>query len=1074
MEQTEIATWILDSGATSHMVGSLKKFTNISETNQRLNLASKSTAEIKGIGTAKLTINNNGRSHRITLNDALYVPDLRVNLLSVSKICDRGNQVVFEKNAAYLVEKSGRSITLAKREENLYYIEEIMESAATTAPKSKISDWHERLGHLNENSLKELKRRRRVFGLNFDESSTLPKCEICIQGKQAQKPFPKKSASRCTELLELVHSDVCGPMRVQSIGGKRYFVTFIDDASRWGAVYFLKGKNEVFEAFQDFKNLAECQLKRRLKILRTDNGTEYCNNEFKEYLRKNGIRHQLTVEYTPQQNGVAERKNRTLIEMARCMLLQASLPPSYWAEAISTANYIRNRCPSRSLGNNIPEKIWSGKKPTLSHLQTFGVKAFALDKTPNKGKFEPRSHECIFLGYETESKAYRLWSTERQTIIKSRDVVFTNEFKYKGTPQDFDYRPTNVEICTKTLTSTQNQETQTQGEQEEHKEKQQITESATSQSQRGRGRPKIQRNGTRGRPKKVYNTVPSDPPHEEESDQTKIEEACICDENDPRTAKEAMAGPDANEWRAAMKSEYASLLKNNTWTLVDPPTNAKVIQSKWIFKTKYKADGSIEKRKARLVAKGYTQRAGIDYQETFAPVVRSSSLRFVMALAAQLKMEVHQLDVETAYLNGDLEETIYLQPPEMLTEISEQKDALPPGKVCLLNKSIYGLKQSGRQWYKKLDDRLLQLGMKHCSADPCIYIRRNNGELTIIAVYVDDIVLASTNQLEIERIKNILKDSFKMKDLGRIHHCLGIEFAQRTTTKSISMSQKGFIKEILSRFGMEDCKPVKTPMDPNSKLSMAMSPQNPEELKEMENCPYQNLIGSLMYLAVSTRPDIAYAVSALSQYNTSPGKEHWIAAKRVLRYLKGTMDFELIFKQSDEGLIGYADADWGANIDDRKSYTGYTFLYAGGPITWEARKQRTVALSTTEAEYMALSDATKEAIHLRRFLRETTGTDETVKIHCDNQGAQRLARNPVFHNRTKHIDIRYHFIREAVEKKDIDLEYIPTERMLADILTKSLFAPRQEALIKELGMRQKRKEDQTRIVGEVLEIDDPE
>lgn len=266
------------------------------------------------------------------------------------------------------------------------------------------------------------------------------------------------------------------------------------------------------------------------------------------------------------------------------------------------------------------------------------------------------------------------------------------------------------------------------------------------------------------------------------------------------------------------------------------------------------------------------------------------------------------------------------------------------------------------------------------------------------------------------------------------------------------MSQQKYVQTILKRFKMSDCKPVSTPLNCSIKLSLNMSPKTEEEKAEVQNLPYQNLVGSLMYLATSTRPDIAHAVSVLSQYNTNYGKQHWIAGKRVLRYLKGTENYALKFKRANESLVGYADADWGSNVDDRRSYTGYAFKLANAVISWDSRKQRTVAMSSTEAEYMSLSDCTKEAIHIRRFLAEIFGEQQTTTIFNDNQGAGMLSKNPIFHNRTKHMDVRHHFVRQNVIENVIEVKYLPTEEMPADVLTKCLAKPNHEKCINKLGL----------------------
>jgi hypothetical protein len=337
------------------------------------------------------------------------------------------------------------------------------------------------------------------------------------------------------------------------------------------------------------------------------------------------------------------------------------------------------------------------------------------------------------------------------------------------------------------------------------------------------------------------------------------------------------------------------------------------------------------------------------------------------------------------------------------------------------------------------------LGLKPSAADPCLYVQKTGETIMLIAIYVDDLVIATNNVENMKMVKEALQSVFKMKDLGPIHYCLGIEIKQDLEANTITMSQKKYSEEILKRFGMEDCKSLSCPLDANEKLKKAESEEDSE-------FPYQNLVGSLMYLAVSTRPDIAYAVSALSQFNSKPGIEHWNAAKRVLRYIRGTTDYTLTYRSTGMPIRGYVDADWANCTDDRRSYTGYAFILANAAVSWEAKKQRTVALSSTEAEYMALCEGTKEAIYLRNILEEIGINKAPMTLFNDNQGAQQLVKNAIHHSRSKHIDVRYFFIKEAYEDNVIEPKYLNTERMPADVLTKPLHKPKHSICVKLLGL----------------------
>ncbi|UYV66286.1 hypothetical protein LAZ67_4001208 [Cordylochernes scorpioides] len=547
------------------------------------------------------------------------------------------------------------------------------------------------------------------------------------------------------------------------------------------------------------------------------------------------------------------------------------------------------------------------------------------------------------------------------------------------------------------------------------------SESEVIISRRGRGRPRYIRTGKPGRPRKEYPTANL-------STQELLAAKYL---PDPKDAEEALSGRDSYFWKKAMEEEFDSLIENKTWELVDPPKNRNIIGTKWVFKTKCNSDGSVERHKARLVAKGYSQQYGIDYEETFAPVVRQSTIRMFLALAVEYNLILHQMDVQSAYLNGEIKEEIYMTQPENF--VSRKY----PEKVCRLKKAIYGLKQAGIVWHEKLDNELKNLGLKQLQSDNCVYIKHDEGIL-LVAIYVDDLIIAAEREDTLKSFKESMKRIFKIKDLGGINWCLGIRI-QMKEDGSISIDQERYIEELLAKYRMKEAKPISTPMDSNSKLTKISSIEGENEpVKKVE---YQSLIGSLIYLSVSTRPDIAYAVSALGQFSNDPRRQHWNAAKRVLRYLKGTSCLRITYRKSNEALHGYVDADWGGNLVDRKSHTGIVYFLARGPIAWESRKQQTVTLSSTESEYIALCEAGKEAVYLRALLDEM-GFGELLNgptvLKTDNQGAQQLARNPVYHARTKHIDIKWHYIRSICSDGLVEVVHTPTQENVADILTKGL------------------------------------
>lgn len=1073
-------SWILDSGCTSHLCGDRDSFDSLYLPAQgKLKLANQSSTDVQGCGAVKMSVTGDTSPRLIRFDNTLYVPDLRTNLISVAKITDKGHKVIFQDDSAIVVDRQGQVKFTAERKGNLYYIRKDEECAvATTGTKfSELKRWHERLGHLNVRDLVNIL--NKIVGPDavVGDHKELLDCETCHKGKMTTLPFPK-GMHPCTELLEIVHSDIVGPMRVNSKGGARFFITFIDDSSRWCEVYFLSQKGNAIQAFKMYKAHVETQLGKTIKSFQTDNGREYCNREFDTLLADYGIERRLTVPRTPQQNGVAERMNRTLLDMARCLLLQSGLPSTFWAEAVATACHIRNRCPTSTLEGITPYEKWTGSLPSLNHMRVFGSTVYVLDKDSSKDKFDPRSNKGIFVGYPRESKGYRIWLLDSKKIVVARDVKFleSNPHSSENLDEiDFLEEPKQVRVTRLTSEDTPSTEvefmalpttpTRIQEPNTPHAEE---VAGDMRNAPHGRGRPRLLRTGSRGRPRKLYQEAPCRTGEEDSEIPTEIIDDELEDDVFAGVAEisicEALNSNEKDEWRRAIQSEVKSLVKNDTLKIITTKKGQNIIGSRLVLTNKYNPDGSIQGRKARIVAKGYSQKYGVDYHQTFAPVARLETIRLLMAIAAQYKLKVHQIDVVTAYLNAPLNEEVIMEIPEQLeaalenvaldeTEDSKIKHKTREmlnslragGNACKLNKALYGLRQSGRQWYSKLDEKLRSLNLVSTKGDACLYVAHRGENMLLLVIYVDDILIASQNSEWISEIKQGLKEDFDIKDLGLAKSCLGLEIYQNKD--AIMLTQTGYIINIIRRFGMEGCNPIATPAEVR-----ASQPQEITESNE-EWVPYRELIGALLYLAVATRPDIANAVSRLAQFTIAPERSHWIAAKRILRYLTGTVQMGLIYTSTDQPLLGYSDADWGGDLIDRRLYSGYVFLLSGAAISWKSQKQRSVALSSTEAEYVSLSEAIKEAIHLRSLLVEI-GLNELTKlmICIDNQGAQQLANDVVSRTRLKHVDVRYHFIQEIIKSGIIKLKHVPTERMVADVLTKSLPRISHERCTKDMGL----------------------
>ncbi|UYV73987.1 hypothetical protein LAZ67_11001719 [Cordylochernes scorpioides] len=606
----------------------------------------------------------------------------------------------------------------------------------------------------------------------------------------------------------------------------------------------------------------------------------------------------------------------------------------------------------------------------------------------------------IFVGYEHTSKNYRLYDPKSGQIVVCRNVTVRE-------PNPVDTYDTQMKIAPISIESEGSSQHQDEDSTQE---------------------------GTCGTTHS-YNLRPR------KTSQCDVASAWIAESLEPVTYEEAMSSKDKINWEIAMNEEKQALIKNKTWELMDLPDNAKAIGCKWIFRIKRKSNGEIDRYRARLVGKGFSQRRGIDYKETFAPVVRYDSVRVLLALATVMDMEIMQFDIKTAFLNGDLDEDIYMQIPE-------GKEVENKNLVCKLKKSLYGLKQSPRIWNEKFTYFLKQFQLTQSQADPCVFYQTKTDAKIFLALYVDDGIMMSTSNNLLKELAQYLSSHFEVT-ISTQNQFVGLEIDKDKEKGLIFLSQTSYIKRILDKFNMTSCNSSGTPVDPNMKLTR----ENINDSHDMHNIPYAEAIGCLMFLAVCTRPDIAFTVNKLSRFMAAPVLTHWNALKRIFKYLKGTLDSGILYKRKDViKLIGYSDADFAGDIDTRRSTSGYIFLLAGGPVTWTSQRQSVVALSTTEAEYIAASMASREAVWLKLLIKELTPNDNPVPLMIDNQSAIRLILNPEFHKRTKHVDVKFHFIREQHKMKIIKIFNCPTEEQLADLLTKALPATRFKRLFKDIGM----------------------
>src|SRR6266540_5801944 len=474
----------------------------------------------------------------------------------------------------------------------------------------------------------------------------------------------------------------------------------------------------------------------------------------------------------------------------------------------------------------------------------------------------------------------------------------------------------------------------------------------------------------------------------------------------------------------AMEEELEALCKNKTWVLTALPAGKKAVSCKWVYTVKQNAEGKVERYKARLVARGYSQTYGIDYDETFAPVAKMNTVRILISCAANFGWLLHQLDVKNAFLHGDLQEEVYMEiPPGFSTSETD-------GKVCRLKKSLYGLKQSPRAWFDKFRRAVCNIGYGQCNGDHTLFYRHLKGKITILAVYVDDIIITGDDKEEIARLKECLSKAFEVKDLGRLKYFLGIEVAR--SAEGIALSQRKYTLDLLNDAGMLGCRTAPTPIDQNYQLTAQSG-----DSVDIER--YQRLVGRLLYLC-HTRPDIAFSVSVVSRYMHEPRNDHLEAVYRILRYLKGTPGRGLLFKSNMHLVVdGYCDADWASCLDDRRSTSGFCVFVGGNLVSWRSKKQAVISRSTAKAEYRAMAHGLSEMLWTRNLLEELKILkDSCINVWCDNKSAINIANNPVQHDRTKHVKIDRFFIKEKLDAGIIKIDHVSSGQQIADYLTKGL------------------------------------
>jgi hypothetical protein len=1095
--------WFADSGATEHMTEHrhwFSTFKDVPSSTWPVTVADDRNLWVRGIGDINITRTIDGVQKQGTLRKVLFIPELRRNLFSIGLATKSGLsfQTVDDTCVLYHDRGKGPKVMEGVQTGTLFKmsITPVPPNPSTSSPSTALSVvnqhstepilWHNRMGHINMQVLKNMSNHNslRDFTISFSKPPSVV-CKGCALGKQHKAVYPTNSDKERSKVLgEVLHADICGKMSIPSIGSASYYLLIKDDCTSYRFVTFLKVKNDAIRYFIKVLRYISRTTGNHVKTLRTDHGKEFSNVEFDLLLEREGILRETSTPYTPQQNGYIERDNRTICESARSMLHLHNIPMKLWAELVHTAVYLLNRTINHQVGYTTPYELWFHHKPTVSHYRTFGTIAYIFIDKSLRTKFQAKGLMIVFIGYSDASKGWRFWNPRTDTLSESSDVLFDENTGYSpalfsspelsvNIPRSLLFLPPSppdpiippppavgvpeqvgvpaevgvpeevgVPSPSASMPSLENESTDSISHSPSNNptlSDSHLPPSPTVSPISSLPTPSHPSSDEPLHPKyknlsDLYSSpLPPDPPSPSHPSSYANMIHTAESYREPATYKQATMSPQAQYWKAAMEKEYDSLQENRTWVLVPPPPGSNIVQCKWVYKIKYTSDGNIDKYKARPVAKGYSQIHGVDYTETFSPVIEHDSICVLFAIAAVLRMHMKQFDIGTAYLNSDLTDRIYMHQPEGF--INSQL----PSHVCLLLKSLYGLKQSGRLWNHIFDHFLKLYNLLVSDADTCIYYRptADNSEDLIVGIFVDDGIVCASNPKDLEDVIQHLAKTFKVTH-GPMDYYVGFQVHHDPIQHSVFINQARYISDILQRFQLDQANPVSTPADTHMPLQATLGQ---DDLPLPSSIPYREAVGCLMYAMVLTRPDIAFAVSRVAKFTSNPHTSHWTTVKRIFRYLSGTIDLGLSYYGSSQDLLlrGYCDADYAGDHDDRKSRTWYLFLLANGAIAWCSKRQGCTADSTTEAEFVALAESVKEAIWLRRLLHSLGSPSRLpTPIFSDNQGAIQLVKNPKYHKRTKHIETKYYLIREKYNQQQITVHYVHTKQQIADLLTKAL------------------------------------
>ncbi|CAI5470474.1 unnamed protein product [Closterium sp. Yama58-4] len=1161
--QVNPAVVLLDSGCSHHLMGTKDAFVDLGPSGDVKHVRGFNGAlqDVQGRGTVAL---QGEAGKQVLIPDVLYVPGVHANLLSSGQLKEHGVKLKEDGDGMLLVSATGEVLGRATYSGRILCTdlrpcstrptsttpEVVALRAIVSKAKSTPDRMHARLPHVGMDTIRSSAKNEVAIGLDLKSATGADSpCVSCVGGKLARHTFPDQG-SDAADVLAVVHIDLCGPFRVAAKDGSLYFLLLKDRKTRFVWVRPVAKKSDVLLEFQKWLVLVERQTKKSVLQLRSDRGGEFIGKQFTDFVDGKGIVHDLTCPYTPQQNGMAEREMRTVVESVRTMLLHMGVQHHWWHLALRQAVWVRNCLERSATPGTTPYQLLTGTKPDLSLARVWGCMAqFLVPEQQRGGKLKPKAKWGLHLGVSEASKGWELLDIAANRVVTTSDVVFYEDLSLEewtsehgpvsgrplmATPSDTSTAPLpllaevghrrwptgraasrraagrqaagrpgsavdldrggagrggaadlgeahrgtggskadqgavgdlavsrgadrrgGIEKSVGTPTEVQQDDedgSEEKGEQlgDEELVDQEVVDQSTDRDVAGVP-PEPRKSGRLRRPPDffipaafttVYDVVDEDDDllyddADEDEEFPELDPDMLADPEhrwdiSTMTVKEALASWKGPAVKAAMEEEIRSLIAMGTWELVERPPGVNVMKNRWVLTTKYHIDDTVEREKARLVMKGFTQVYGADYDETFAPVGSYVTLRIFLSIVAVLNLNLMQLDMKNAFLQSKLDRVLYMSQPDYFNDGT--------GRVCKLLKSLYGLKQSPLLWYLALNDVLVDAGWKKSQVDEALYFKVGaDGATCWVLVYVDDLLAASSSPAMLKELKELLEAAFELREISPVQKYLGLEIVRDRSAGKLWLHQQGYADKLRRRF-IDEEQGGRTPKTPVSVDAYAELTFDDEEAQERQEEEYRQKVGSLQFVATTTRPDIAFACSKLGSGLTVRSDQHC-----CLAYLANTRDTALEFGGGPKSLelVGYVDADDAGDKQSRTSTGGYVFVYGGAAVSWSSQRIKCATLSSTESEYVAAVEAGKEGRRLRFLLAEFQQLDagKPTVLRVDNKSAITVAEGMGLTGNLKHMERRQAWLQHMVKRGKFALQYIPTAEQPADFLTKALHYP---------------------------------